>query len=616
MTDEVSAPPIDERPRWKRASEQDFLSTDVNAPLEGDTSAGCDTISRKYLAAANHAEKLQQSSEELTFAMLGSIASFQFKPRQRDEPFGPVARFGDRRTAQPSDFVGPAVAMLASQIERIKSPAMRTRLADVVWLLDRKQAVAGQIALKGYLEIVTAVRDGTLSFSSDGIYSYEVAEHLRRAVQIAKAVGWESDASIAVRDLVADLRQKAAEESSHPSFRCLATLDLDYGISAPEAVAAEADQLAKSSDDLHSRHVLLHVAARGYRMGGGQPEADKRLLEAGECLVSIASASGSAMAETSWLEKAIAELHRVPNTRERRRQLKHQLVDAQSRIMDELTRFSHREDISAIVESARKVVSDKPLMEALRIFACLSMAPSCEKLEADAHAQISETPLSAIFASTTYDETGKPVHRDAGMDGGSADGALRRQIVLAERMRRSLVAQGQIEPARLAILEQHYVTEEALGLICGNSPFVPGDREVLFVSGLLHFLRGDMISALHTLVPQLENSLRYVLRMHGHDVTKLNEDMTQQDLSLSALLDRFRSELDEVFGAAMVMDIDNVFNYSGGPNLRNRVAHGLVPDGLPFGDDSVYACWLIFQLSCIPLLQDWNELAAIYDRNC
>lgn len=93
-----------------------------------------------------------------------------------------------------------------------------------------------------------------------------------------------------------------------------------------------------------------------------------------------------------------------------------------------------------------------------------------------------------------------------------------------------------------------HITEAVLGLICGNSPFVPGDREAIFVSSILNFFRRDMISALHTLVPQLENSLRHVLRMQGYDVTKLNEDMTQQDLALSALLDRMRPELEKILG--------------------------------------------------------------------
>jgi hypothetical protein len=74
-----------------------------------------------------------------------------------------------------------------------------------------------------------------------------------------------------------------------------------------------------------------------------------------------------------------------------------------------------------------------------------------------------------------------------------------------------------------------------------------------------------MISALHVLTPQLENSIRHVLRSHGHDVSKLHSDMTQEDVNLSVLLDRFRPPMDAIFGGALVTDIDNVFNVRGGP---------------------------------------------------
>jgi Domain of unknown function (DUF4209) len=139
-----------------------------------------------------------------------------------------------------------------------------------------------------------------------------------------------------------------------------------------------------------------------------------------------------------------------------------------------------------------------------------------------------------------------------------------------------------------------------------------GGRRAIFASGLLAFLHGDMISALHTLVPQLENSLRHVLRQHGHDVTRLTEDMNQEDLSLSALLEKLRHALIAIFGDRMVTDIDSVFNYRGGPNLRNRVAHGLVGQWEPQSDDAIYACWLIFQLCCIPLRGQWDELARLF----
>ena len=224
---------------------------------------------------------------------------------------------------------------------------------------------------------------------------------------------------------------------------------------------------------------------------------------------------------------------------------------------------------------------------------------------------IAENPLASMFAATQYDAQGKPVHRDGGLESADDSAVVRRQIAQGEKIRRSLVVQGGIEPARLKIAEEHYVGEDVIGIICSQSPFVPQYRRAIFARGMLAFFHGDMIAALHTLVPQLENALRHVLRLHGHDVTRLTDDMNQEDLSLSALLEKLHHALIAILGDRMVTDIDSVFNYRGGPNLRNRVAHGLVGQWEPHSDDAIYACWLIFQLCCIPLRGRWEELGRL-----
>ena len=259
-------------------------------------------------------------------------------------------------------------------------------------------------------------------------------------------------------------------------------------------------------------------------------------------------------------------------------------------------------------------MSGKQLISAIRSLSELSRPPTPAELATEARRIIAENPLSSMFAMTQYDSQGKPVYRDQGMESGDDSAAVQRHILLSEKIRRSLVAQGGIEPARLVIVDEHYVGEDAIGIICSHSPFVPEDRRAIFTSGILHFFHGDMIAALHTLVPQLENLLRHVLRLHGHDVTKLNDDdMTQEDLGLSVLVDKLRPELNAIFQERMVTDIDHVFNHRGGPNLRNRLAHGLVAEWEPHSHDAIYACWLIFQLCCIPLHSQWDEIAGLYD---
>jgi hypothetical protein len=90
--------------------------------------------------------------------------------------------------------------------------------------------------------------------------------------------------------------------------------------------------------------------------------------------------------------------------------------------------------------------------------------------------------------------------------------------------------------------------------------------------------------------------------------------MTQEDMGLSAMIRNLRQELEDIFGAANISDIENVYLYRGGPQLRDRVSHGLLSDMQSVGHDSFYACWMIYRLCCIPLLPHWKELAELIDR--
>lgn len=617
MTEESeSAGPNGEPPPWLQATAVDFLAVDLNEPIARSASVDAREISTAFSEVVKGLEESQRAAEQRVYAMLGAVCSFHFRPSNRDEPFGPMAQFGDRRTAVPGDFKGAPAAILAGSLGRIENPSVRARVADMVWLLDRKQAPAGWQAIESYTEIVRSVRDGRKSFRAEtGVHGYEIANHLRRGIQIARVLGWDKEKAKALRSLVSELRAEAAQEKNARSFPRLATLDLDYRITEASTIAAEAEEISDATSDLHVKHDLLHVAGRAYRVGKDQVGAERNLLRAAECLVGISeNHSGSGMFEAHWLERAISEMHHVSGTKEQRRALKHKLVDAQARIIDEMTSFSHTDDISEVVEASRAAAAGKSLPEALRAFSSLSRAPSSVELEAEAQKVISENPLSSIFAATQYDAQGKPVHRDQGLESGDDRAVVERQIGQSEKIRRSLVVQGGIEPTRLAIAEEHYVDQDVIGIICSQSPFVPQDRRAIFTSGLVDFFHGNMIAALHTLNPQLENSLRHVLRLHGHDVTKLNDDMTQEDLGFSVLLDKLRPGLNDIFGERMVTDIDSVFNYRGGPNLRNRVAHGLVAQWEPHSDDAIYACWLILQLCCIPLLPHWEQLAGLIDH--
>ena len=618
MADDTGHTDFPQPPVWLTATAADFIATDINAPLAAANTIDCTETSSLFGAAAKTAESEQRHPEHRAYAMLGAIASFYFKPANQAEPFGPMMRFEGKRTAQPSDFTKATAGMLAAQIEQVSSPGFRARLADLVWIVDRKQHAAATEAVSAYVAIVDALieKTATLRRGEADEHGHEVPQFLRRALQIGKTIGWDKDMVMKARGHVAALRKSSADPARHFSHVRFATLDLDYQVSDPVEIAADTERLAATAIG-EDKHRLLHLAARAHRAAKNQARRDACLLDAAEALVVVADAQKhSAMVETHWLEKAIAELRHLPAAKKRMQVLKHRLVDTQARVLDEMQSMSTTDDISELVANARMAAAGKPLSEVLRIMALATRSPELKQLRDEARQSLAKHPLSSLFGSTHYDHAGKPVHRTSG--GGIADGdvaeAVQEHISRSEKIRRSLVVAATIEPLRETIVLEQTIGESQIAILCQNSILVPDDRQGLFVVGLLHFFHGDMIAALHILLPQLENSLRHVLRLHGHDVIKLNEDMTQESLGLTQMLARLRPQLEAIFGDAVVAEIDNLLIYRGGPQLRDRTSHGLLHHWEPFGHDAVYACWLVYRLVCIPLLPHWDKLASALDQ--
>jgi hypothetical protein len=87
-------------------------------------------------------------------------------------------------------------------------------------------------------------------------------------------------------------------------------------------------------------------------------------------------------------------------------------------------------------------------------------------------------------------------------------------------------------------MAQHFPSEDMLAPIFLSSPFVPREFAGTFIRGFMRFFQGDFTSATYILMPLLENSLRHVLKTHGHDVRIFDDaTQTQKDLTISALFE-------------------------------------------------------------------------------
>ena len=601
-------------------SGDEFAAVDFEAPIHDSNKVDCWSLGSMYQTAASREEECGNETAVRVFGLLSAVARIHFKPEDRSEPYGPQFVMDGHRSMIPADLRGDQSLVFAELVPTIRNPGLRARLADIVWHNNRNLAAMAQQAVDAYCESVQLVLDGEAEFLDDGrsASSHDGCKNLRRACHIARATGWKDPEAPRLNALARAVIQDAFNREDYRGFLNAAELGLQFRIDNPATIAANAATLtALSGLDPHWSRDLWELAARAHRQSGNDQERDRCLVRAAECLVTIADAVGSkGMVAAASLMDAIQALRRLPNTRERRDELEERLRGAQAAVNDEIGVKSTEIDLTDLVHHARRSVAGVGLAHALAEFVCLTGSPNPDALRDEVLQQAERTPLSSMIPMSVVDEEGKVLANSPGLVGNEEDGehALRHLIVRNEGLRRQSDVPGLIEPARQLIQSEHPLDQRDFRPIIEMSPFVPADRVDLFTTGFARFFGGDFISALHILVPQLENSLRYILKQAGVEPSAIQSNMTQENRTLSVMLARDREALESIFGPAIVYEIENLFDFRGGPTIRHQLAHGLISGNECYGTDAIYACWFMFRLCCLPLLPHWQTVAERLDQ--
>ena len=617
MTD---TPPKTEEPQvsaWLRVTLADIKSFDFEEIIAGSISADSRELGDRYSAAASGEDGQSDSAKVRVSNFLSGVAGMYFKPQDTNEPFGPMLVLADgRRSAAPADFRGHGDQLQAAAAAST-NVVLRARLSDLAWLLDRKQPAFGVEAVRAYVEIVRRIEAGELKFrdgDDDPPFHPRTKDYLLRALGLARMLGWNKPEAEAARAQLIAVRKRAVVAQDPAAVFRYCELDLQMRVSDPLEIAAEIEEVLVNVVGKKSHHLIVdlwRLASRAYQAAKKEDDKQRCQVHAAEVMVAEAETISSPMLAAHLFADAIAALHGIPSARQRRTELRHRLVEVQADVGEEMGTFSHDLDLAELVAATENNFGTLSLYDSLFAFALLDRSPDPAKLRSDAVEQIREHPLSSLFGSSHLDDEGKVIHRTVGGGGLGEpnDPTIGQQIAQAEGIRRHITVTSQIEPARRTMNANHYLSDDVFHALTIHSPFVPRDLAYTFARGFNRLFQGDFTSALYILTPLLENSLRYVLKLRGHDVTTFdNASQTQMDRTITALYEGMRAELDDIFTRAVTDDIERVFLGRPGPAVRHGVAHGLLQDGSPYGVDAIYACWLIFRLCLVPLFRYRQKL--------
>ncbi|MET7242182.1 DUF4209 domain-containing protein [Methylobacterium sp. EM32] len=600
----------------------DFKSFDYEAPLSRSKNVGYYHIRNLYQNAKIEAEANGNDVQARVYGLLCSICSFHFKPGDGGEPYGPMMTFDDgRRTLVPSDFRGDQAIVLGEIALMTKNPALRARLADIAWLCRRSDAAAKAAAISGLNESVALVLDGEALFEKEERHHISTGiNYLQRALSIGRTRGTDVGIYNETKIILQRMRNLGFDTKVHAIFVRAAKLDLEYGISDVSIVARQATEFAEQDEkrgdqDGARRNWLL--AADAYELARNVAERSACLVNAAECHVREAIAmAGSAMNATGSIIRAIEQYREVPKIHRpqgRLEELQADLVKRQRDLHDEMGVYEYYEDITEQFNAIVEAYSGKPIADCLVGLACIFDPAGMDEYKNQVRENVREFSFMALIDKTVHDEEGKIISHIPALDPGKeiSDDDVRVRCGQMMSFEHVTGVKCAINPALHVIMSEHNLDDNLFHILSQASDFVPRGHEGAFALGLSRFFAGSILEACCILVPQLENSLRHVLKQTGIDVTKITNSLTQEDVMLSVLLERFREPLDKIFGSAVMFQIEMIFHSRHGFNVRNSLSHGTTRDREFWSASHIFGCWIIYRMMMAPLVHQWDKVASV-----
>jgi hypothetical protein len=170
----------------------------------------------------------------------------------------------------------------------------------------------------------------------------------------------------------------------------------------------------------------------------------------------------------------------------------------------------------------------------------------------------------------------------------------------------ALRAQAYIDVCRREIWQIYRPTLRELQFLVLQNPFIPPGHEPIFLKGINAGFRGDFDIVAHLLVPQIEESIRHVLKGAGHVTSKLDSELIQEQRLLGTLL--AMPEAIEIFGRDQVFELRGLLCEKAGHDLRNRLAHGFLTYAECWNSDVMNVWWLVIRLTSIPVAKRLGAL--------
>lgn len=579
-------------------TKDDFTNACWQDVVNSSERQDCLTYNMAFWGKAKKAQDAGNIREQAVFEILTVVTSVAIKPESTEEFFADIF---NNLTDEQLDF-------LTEIVPEISDPELQSRVADILWVRRRNNRMA-QLAIPAYLQSATTLE------SPD--HWTHCVDRIERGLRLARKIKYQDTVVIAHIEAVLD--RYNGEDPLWLSAKLMKLLQ-EFRVGEPgkyATLAEKAANLAELAHDWPRARTLWNIKAVWHRIEQDYRQEFAASMLTAETYVQEAEFAlertpPSYMAASQFIQQAVEAFRSIRGTREetvdakaRAEEVHRLLLQYQEKTRDEMISISSdKMDISEFVEQARNSVRGKNFQEALFALTLLFDPTKIAQLRQQVQKQAGEFVLSDCFPTVMINEAGKVIARQPGSVLSSnpeeAEAATRFEMYRNAVYYQNIKAQTFIEPARYQINLDHSVRVNDILSIVSHSPFIPPNREYLFAKGFYAGLTGDFFTSTHILIPQIENSIRYIMWRRGIITSGLDDSGIQNEHNLNSTL--YRPEVTSIFDEDTLFDLKCLLVEHSGSNLRNRMAHGLISDSEFMSPLMSYIWWLTLRLCCLPIL--------------
>ena len=130
-----------------------------------------------------------------------------------------------------------------------------------------------------------------------------------------------------------------------------------------------------------------------------------------------------------------------------------------------------------------------------------------------------------------------------------------------------------------------------------DNAFIPSDRKNTILKGLVAGFNLDLSTAMHLLMPQVENCVRCLAQEYGAVVYKTEKNGIESCLSFESILKL--SEVIDCFDETFLFNLRLFYTSPSAFGMRNNVCHGLYSDDELQSSESLAVWWFTLKICCM-----------------